>query len=175
MFMPPETARAASALKNATSAVSASGIGREVRVVVMCEGSFRSSEVDGEQRTPQKAHGQQESDRFYCFGEESEPVDSFRLGVKDRHTGRGHQRIAGDQSGEDRRCREERDLGRLPRQDDGEDGEEDRRRYEAQPGPRAFLEVLPDESAVDARADRAGEDDDVGSQLGERHLTITVP
>jgi hypothetical protein len=35
--------------------------------------------------------------------------------------------------------------------------------------------VIRRDGAVDARADRAGEDDDVAFELGERHLTITVP
>ena len=39
----------------------------------------------------------------------------------------------------------------------------------------AFLEVISDESGVDPGADRAGEDDEVRTQLGERHVTITVP
>jgi hypothetical protein len=35
--------------------------------------------------------------------------------------------------------------------------------------------VVVDEGAVDAGADRAREDDDVGAQFREGHVTITVP
>jgi hypothetical protein len=35
--------------------------------------------------------------------------------------------------------------------------------------------VIRREGAVDAGADRAGEDDEVDAELGERHVTITVP
>ena len=54
-------------------------------------------------------------------------------------------------------------------------GERDGRDGEAEPGAGAFGEVLRHERAVDAGADRAGEDDDVACELGARHLTITVP
>ena len=46
---------------------------------------------------------------------------------------------------------------------------------EVEAGAGALVEVAGHEGAVDAGADRAGEDDDVGFELGERHFTITVP
>ena len=53
--------------------------------------------------------------------------------------------------------------------------EQDRCGYEAEPRTSAFLEVVRDKGTVDAGADRTREDDDVGAELGERHVTITVP
>jgi hypothetical protein len=66
-------------------------------------------------------------------------------------------------------------LCRLSGQDDGEDGEYDRSDGEAEPGSCALPEVVSDEGAVDAGADRASEDDEVGTQCGGPHLRITVP
>ena len=123
-------------------------------------------ESDGERRASQQARGQNHACGFDRLGEERKPVDRFHIGVEHRHAGRDREDIAGDQTGEDSRRPEECELRRLAGQDDGEDGEQDRGDDEAEPGSRAFLEVVLDEGAVDAGADRAREDDEVDTQFG---------
>ena len=64
---------------------------------------------------------------------------------------------------------------RPPRQPSDQSGESEGRRREAEAGARTLVEVSGHKGTVDAGADRAGEDDGVALELGERHLTTTSP
>ena len=88
---------------------------------------------------------------------------------------RDGERVARHQSDKDRSRADQRELCRAARQDDRKAGGQDGCQQESDPGPGALAEVIRNEGAVNARADRAGQDDDVDSKLGEPHLTITVP
>src|SRR5262245_44772345 len=116
-----------------------------------------------------------EADGLDRLGEEREPFDGLALGMEDWEAGRDHDEVGGDQAGEHGGRRKQDGRRRVPRERDREHGEHDRRDGKPEPGARALLEVLADERAVDAGADRAREDDDVDLQLGEPHPTITVP
>ena len=104
MCMPLETASAASALKKATSAVKAIGIGR---AAVCCHVGVPFGCVKGCERRSPEARGRDEADGLDGLGEEREPVDGFGVRVEDREAGRDHERVAGDQAGEDGRRRDE--------------------------------------------------------------------
>src|SRR4051812_38323599 len=95
--------------------------------------------------------------------------------MEDRQSGRQHQRIADDQAGEDEDRCDERGLRWTTRQDDGEQRQQDGRNDETGSGAGAFPEVIGNECGMNPCADGAGEDDDVDAQLGERHVTITLP
>jgi len=95
--------------------------------------------------------------------------------MEDGNSGRDRARIAGDQADEDGCRRDESELRRASRQNDGENGEQGRRDDKADPGARAFPEVIGDERAMDPGADSAGEDHDVGAQFGEGHWLIQLP
>ena len=72
------------------------------------------------------------------------------------------EHVAPEQPGEDECGPDQRQLGvRTHRQRDRKPGEQHRRDDEADAGTCALVEVRRGESAVDAGADRAGEDDDV--------------
>ena len=159
---PLETASAASALKKATSAVRAIGIGREARVC-SCQCSFRLCEGDGERRSPQEARRWTSPTASTALVKSASPSTASASGWRTGKPGREHERVAGDQAGEDRRRRHERERARPAGQDDRKEAEQDGRGDEAEAGARAFLEVIPDERAVDAGADRTGEDDEVGA------------
>ena len=174
MFVPFETARAAKAAKNATSAVSAIGIGRATRVRCHVSVPFGCRSVRDDD-SPDEARCGNKPDRLDDLGEHRKALDRFDVGVDDRETGRDHEQIADDQTGEDRHRRGERDRRRAPRQDDCEHPEQDGRDDEAGFGAGAFPEVLRDESRVDSGADGADKNDGVGAQSGERHWTITDP
>ena len=76
--------------------------------------------------------------------------------MEDREARREHEDVTGDQAGEDRRRRHQRERALPASQDDRKEAEQDGRGDEAEAGARALLEVIPDEGAVDAGADRTG-------------------
>ena len=118
-----------------------------------------------------------EADGLDRLGGEGEAVDRLRVGVEDGQAGRDRQRVAA-RAGRRTTAAAAASASRLagpPGQPDGQAGERDGRGDEAEAGAGALVEVAGHEGAVDAGADRAGEDDDVALELGERHLTITSP
>jgi hypothetical protein len=138
--------------------------------------SFQLSEVHGEARARDQARGREQADGLDGLGHESEGVDRLRVGVQERQAGRGRQRVADEQPAEDGHgagdCEPAR---RTQSHGDRESDKQDGGRDEAEPGPCAFGEVVWCERAVDAGADRTGEDEDVPPELAGRHRTITVP
>src|SRR5215210_2863966 len=120
---------------------------------------------------PEQAPGSEQADGLDRLGCECEPVGGLAVGVQERQARRDCERVAREQPGEhDHRGREpERARGPYA-QRDREPGEGDGRCDEADPGARALGEVPGGEGAVDPRAVRACEDDEVAS-----HVTITVP
>ena len=87
---------------------------------------------------------------------------------------RDHERVAGDQAGEDDCRAYEGDLRRIPGQDDREPGQQEGGDHEAETGRRALLEVVGDEGRVNAGAHCAGENDNAGAELGQGHVSILV-
>lgn len=95
--------------------------------------------------------------------------------MQERQPGSCREQVARDQAAEGERGRSDQQLRvGAARQPDGEQRERNGRRDKAAAGARAVTEVLRREGAVDAGADRAGDNDDVAAD-GNVHLTITVP
>jgi hypothetical protein len=125
---------------------------------------------------PQQARRSEQAGDLDRLGGEREAVDGLGVWVQQRHAGRDRERVAREQAGEcGRRGCERQDARGPPGQPDGDRREGDGRASEADTGPGAFVEVAGGERAVDAGADRAGEDDEVAPEFGESHLTITSP
>jgi hypothetical protein len=126
--------------------------------------------------TPEQARRREQAGGLDRLGGEGEAVDRLRVGVQDRQARGNRQCVAGEQAGErEGGDREGCWIPGPPRQSDDQPDERDGRGNEPEAGTRAFVEVPGYERAVDAGADGAGEDDDVSSQAGEAHLTITSP
>jgi hypothetical protein len=109
-----------------------------------------------------------------ALGEEGQAVDRLDVRVQQRHSGRDRERIAGEQAKENQHRPDECDtIVGSHGERDGEGGKEDGGSGESRAGAGSLREVFPDQRAVDPGADRAAEDDDVGTPT--RHLTITSP
>ena len=110
--MPFETASAASALKNATSAVSAIGIGREV-VRVHVEVPFGCGvRASARPAGAGSAAATRPSD-LDRLGEEREAVDGLALRVEDGHAGRDRERVAAISPAKSAAAPSERALARA--------------------------------------------------------------
>ena len=97
--------------------------------------------------------------------------------MQDGQACRRRERVARDQAGEDERGAGERERARRrPDERHREDGEENGPGDEPAARASALGEMGGRERAVDARTDRAGEDDDVAPETRRRaHRTTTSP
>src|SRR5262245_25403084 len=97
---PFETASAASALKNATSATRKSGIGRVVRVVSMSDSFRLRCDQGGGSVAPEEAPGGDDADHLECLRDEREALDRLRLRVQERQARRDREGVGDEQARE---------------------------------------------------------------------------
>src|SRR6188508_282022 len=95
--------------------------------------------------------------------------------MEDGDAGRDGQGVRGDQTRQREIRRGECRRACAVRERDGETRQQEGRAEEPEPRSGAFAEVLGRQSAMDARADRADDDDEVALEAGGLHLTTTSP